>query len=163
MSPPSSSARLDALKAWIGREAVYEAPEALGQASIRYFALALEDDNPAYREPGTADFGGIIAPPTLVCETNQFYGQAADAHGYFGHAWPLPLDDLNFVRGANDYTFHAPVRPEDRITVTWRILDIFERETRQGGPRLFVVSEARYTNQEGTLLAVNRETNVYRP
>ena len=52
---------------------------------------------------------------------------------------------------------------DDLITVTWRIVDIFERETSRAGVVIFVLSEARYTNQHGDLLAVNRETNIHQP
>jgi hypothetical protein len=36
------------LRGWIGREVSYAAPEEIGRASIRYFALAIGDDNPLY-------------------------------------------------------------------------------------------------------------------
>ena len=36
------------LQALIGRQVHYPAREALGHASIRYFALAMHDDNPLY-------------------------------------------------------------------------------------------------------------------
>ena len=156
----------DELKAWIGREATYTSPEELGQAGIRYFALALGDDNPLYQDEAYArrsGHGGVIAPPTLVCETNQIYGLPPDENGYVGHSWPLPLPTTRFIRGGNEYEFHQPVRPDDRITVTWRIADIFEKDTRKGGALIFVISEARYTNQRGELLAVNRETNIHEP
>ena len=68
-----------------------------------------------------------------------------------------------FIRGGNEYEFHQPVRADDLITVTWRIVDIYERETSAAGVMIFVVSEARYTNQRGELLAVNRETNIHQP
>ena len=42
----------DELKSWIGREVTYTAPEELGQASIRYFAMALGDDNPVFSRCG---------------------------------------------------------------------------------------------------------------
>jgi len=156
----------DELRSWIGREATYTAPDELGAAAIRYFALALGDDNPLYHDEtlaGRTQHGGIIAPPTLVCETNQIYRQAPDENGYIGHSWALPLATQRFIRGGNEYEFHQPVRAGDRITVTWRIVDIYERDTRKGGALLFVVSEARYTNQRDELLAVNRETNIYQP
>lgn len=148
----------DELRAFIGREVSYTAPEELGRASIRLFAIACEDDNPLYQD-------GAVAPPTLVCETNQFYRRRADGTGYFGHSWdfPPPLAGRNFMRGGNEYEFHQPVRPDDRVTVTWRVADITERETKAGGTLIFVVSEARYVNQRGELLAVNRETTVHRP
>lgn len=157
-------ARLEELGRWIGREVTYTAPDELGRAAIRYFAFALEDDNPLYHDEAVARasrHGGIIAPPTLVCETNQYMPGRPDEHGYIGHCWTLPLPTRRFIRGGNDYEFHQPARPEDRLTVTWRITDVDERQTRQG-PMLFVVSEIRYLNQRGELLVVNRETNIYR-
>jgi acyl dehydratase len=156
----------DELKAWIGREATYTAPEELGRASLRYFALALGDDNPIYSDSAFAAksaHGDIIAPPTFVCETNQIINQPIDENGYIGHHWPLPLSSGRFIRGGNEYEMMQPVRPTDRVTVTWKIIDIYERTTRKLGTLVFVVSEARYANQRGELLAVNRETNIYSP
>jgi acyl dehydratase len=156
----------DDLKAWIGREATYTAPEELGRASIRYFALALRDDNPIYSDSEFAKqtvHSDIIAPPTFICETNQIINQSPDENGYIGHDWPLPLSSRRFIRGGNEYEMMQPVRASDKITVTWKILDIFERQTRKLGALIFVVSEARYANQRGELLAVNRETNIYSP
>lgn len=154
------------LRACIGREARYTASEELGRAGIRLFALAMRDANPLYQDEEAAAatrHGGMIAPPTLVCETNQIYRQPPGEEGYFGHLWKLPLANPDFMRGGNEYEFHQPVRPDDRISVTWRITDIYEREARGGGALIFVVSEARFTNQRGELLAINRETNIHRP
>lgn len=153
----------EAVKACIGREAVYTATEPIGEAAIRYFALAVGDDCPLYVDAAAAGrtrHGGMIAPPTLVCETNQIYPCTPGGDIYFGHRWDLPIDGDRTIRGGNEYVFHQPVRPDDRITVTWRIVDIQERETRQSGPLLFVTSEATYTNQRGELLAVNREVTI---
>jgi acyl dehydratase len=157
-----SSRLTDELKAWIGREATYVAPEELGRAAIRYFALATEDPNPLYSDDTQARasrHGGTIAPPTLVCETNQIYERPMQGGGFVGHSWPLPIDGDRVIRGGNEYEFFQPVRPDDRVSVTWKIVDIYERETREGS-LVFVISEARYTNQRGELLAVNRETNI---
>jgi acyl dehydratase len=156
----------DDLKGWIGREVTYTAPEEIGRAAFRYFALATGDDNPIYHDDAFAKatrHGGVVAPPTLVCETNQFMNQAVDEDGYVGHKWDLPLPHTRFIRGGNDYEFHQPMRPDDRVSVTWRILDIYERKTQKFGTLIFVVSEARYVNQRGEVLATNRETNIYAP
>ena len=153
------------LKSYIGRQASYTAPEELGRAAIRYFALALEDANPLYRDEDFArktQHGGIVAPPTLVCETNQYMDQQPDEDGYIGHTWRLPVPGTRLIRGGNEYEFSQPVRPSDRITVNWWIADIYEKETRSGA-MLFVVSEVKYTNQHDNLLAVNRETTIYQP
>lgn len=154
----------EALQAWIGRSVTYHAPEEIGRAGIRLFALAMQDDNALHQDGPFAEstiHGGIIAAPTLVCETNQPYRRAPDESGYFGHHWDLPIEG-QLIRGGNDYAFHRPLRPEDRISVTWTLTEITERETRSG-VLTFVVSEARYTNQHGELLAMNRETNILRP
>ena len=154
------------LLSWIGRQIVYHAPDALGAASFRYFALALQDDNPIYHDQNYAAasrHGGVIAPPTLVCETNQIVRQKPNADGYIGHHWDLPIGNGRFIRGGNEYEFHQPVRPDDRVDVTWTLLDIYERPSKQNGRLVFVISEARYVNQRGELLATNRETNIYAP
>ena len=46
------------LQALIGRQVHYPAREALGHASIRYFALAMHDDNPLYVDEAYAQAAG---------------------------------------------------------------------------------------------------------
>jgi hypothetical protein len=53
------------------------------------------------------------------------------------------------------------VRPEDILTVTWRIDDMVERTSSKGTPMLIVTSIAEYTNQHGELLVTNVETLIY--
>lgn len=156
----------DALRSWIGREMTYTAPEELGRAAIRYFAIAIGDENPLYTDDEYARAAGhpsVIAPPTLVCETNQYMSGRPDADGYIGHLWGLPLEGHRVIRGGNEYEFHRAVLPGDRITARWRIADIQERTSSRGGSMLIVVSEIRYTDQSGDLLATNRETTIYQP
>ncbi len=156
----------DELKSWIGREARYSAAEELGRASIRYFALALGDDNPLYVDDGYARAAGyrsVVAPPTLVCETCQYSAGPPGANGYIGHEWDLPIENVRLIRAGNDYEFTRPVYPDDRITVTWTLADIVERPSRRGGTQLFVTSIAVYENQDGERLAINRETTVLQP
>lgn len=156
----------DELKAWIGREAHYPAREALGRASIRYFALAMGDDNPLYVDDGYARAAGypsVIAPPTLICETCQYAHRPPDAGGYIGHEWHLPVAGCRLLRAGNEYEFRRPILPDDRISVTWTLEDIVERNASRGGTQLFVTSVARYRDAAGEVVAVNRETLVYQP
>lgn len=151
------------IRSLIGRETTYQAPEELGRASLRYFALAIGDDNPLYFDQKFAKrtrFGGIIAPPTFVCETNQYMMGPLRENGYIGHEWQIPLRNVRLFRGGNEYEFFQPVRPTDQLTVRWRIADIYETRS-DSGCLLFVISEARFWNQKGELLAVNRETSIY--
>jgi acyl dehydratase len=150
----------------VGREVSYTAPDEIGRASIRYFALAIGDDNLLYSDDDYArreGYPSVIAPPTFICETNQYMNRQPDESGYIGHRWQLPLKDCRELRGGHEYTFLRPVLPVDRITVTWRISDIQERTSSGGTPMLLLYSEAVYTNQEGEKLAVNRETIIYQP
>ncbi|MBM3489107.1 MAG: MaoC family dehydratase [Alphaproteobacteria bacterium] len=156
----------DELKRWIGREAHYPAHEELGRASIRYFALALDDANPLYVDDAYARQAGypsLIAPPTLVVETCQYAHRRPDETGYIGHEWHLPVQGCRLIRAGNDYEFFRPVLPDDRISVTWTLEDIAERPSSRGGTQLFVRSVARYRDDKGDLVAINRETIVLQP
>jgi acyl dehydratase len=144
----------DEVRGLVGRSRTYTAPEPLGRAAIRYFATATGDDNPAY-------LSGDVAPPTLVCETNQFTGLSRDANGYAGHGWDLHLPGTREVRGGNSYRFHQPVRPDDVVTARWQVTDVTERTTGSGQSMVIVTSLATYTNQDGDLLVENEETLIY--
>ena len=154
------------LKAWIGREVHHPAREELSRASIRYFALAVGDDNPLYFDEDyarEAGYDSVVAPPTLVVETSQYAHRPPDADGYIGHGWDLPIANCRMIRAGNEYEFHRPVRPDDWISVTWTLEDIVERSSSRGGTQLFVTSVARFFDADGALLALNRETTVYQP
>ena len=156
----------DELKACIGREAHYPAREELGRASIRYFALAMGDDNPLYVDDAYAREAGhasLVAPPTLICETCQYAHRPPDADGYIGHEWHLPVPKSRMIRAGNDYEFMRPVLPTDRISVTWKLENIVERRSSRGGTQLFVDALATYRDVDGAIVATNRETIVYQP
>lgn len=154
----------DELRARVGEQRSYRAPEQLGRAAIRYFARAVGDDNPLYTDDGYArahGYDGVLAPPTLICETNQYADLPRDADGYAGPGWGLEVPGTRTVRGGNSYELRRPVRPDDVVTATWRLADVTERTTSAGAPMLVVTSEARYTDAAGELLATNTETILY--
>jgi acyl dehydratase len=156
----------DELKQCIGREFSYTALEEIGRASIRYFALAIGDDNRLYFDDEyarAAGHAGVIAPPTFICETNQYAHRQANADGYIGHSWDLPLSGCRMIRGGHEYEFFQPVTPEDRIHVNWRLEDISEHASSRGGTMLIVIGLATFSNQHGHPLARNRETLIFQP
>jgi len=154
----------DEVRAFIGREVVYEAPEEVGRASIRYFATAIGDENLLYFDDAYAKDNGypsIIAPPTFVCETNQWMRTSRNDDGYLGHTWELPVRVKHrLIRGGNEYEFVRPLYPEDRVKVTWRLEDIAERASKDGTQMMIVISEATYESKSETI-ARNRETLIY--
>ena len=104
----------------------------------------------------------MIAPPTFVCETNQFTGNGRRAgDGYVGHTWDLPVEGCRLIRGGNDYEFVRPLYPDDVVTVRWRLDDIAERASSKGAPMLIVRSVATYEGKDGDTIARNTETLIY--
>ena len=154
----------DEIRALLGREVVYEAPEEVGRASIRYFATAIGTNNPVYTDAEFArghGFTDVIAPPTFVCETNQFTPMPPDDDGYAGHSWDIEIPGTRLLRGGNEYEFFRPLLPEDRITVRWQIADATERTSSTGRSLLILISEATYLDAAGETVATNRETLVF--
>ncbi len=146
----------------IGTEYVYTAPEEVGQGSIRLFAMAVGDLNPLYVDLQAASrgpYGGVVAPPTLVCETTSYYRGQVDDEGGFTDRPRLPPGQP--IRAGNAYVFHRPLRPDDVMTARWMIREAYEK-TGRSGRLLFVVCDITYTNQHGELLAENHETLAYR-
>jgi acyl dehydratase len=150
------------VQACVGQTVDYVAPEPLGRASIRYFALALGDRNPLWVDDEFAraqGWPGVVAPPTLVCETCQYSREGPDEDGYLGHTWRLPFPEpCQLLRGGNDYRFAAPATPETVLHVRWELLGLEAKAA-------FVVAraQARYRDQFGELLATNDETTIFRP
>ena len=162
MATSQPSALTPEIMEQLGREWVFTSPEEIGHASIRKFALAIGDANPLYCDREYArgcKYGGVIAPPTLACETMQFLvGELAEDGGPVERPM-LPLGSE--IRGGNEYTLHRPVRPEDVLTARWRFDNIRERDARTG--KLIILSSLiSYQNQHGDMLATNRENSIFR-
>lgn len=159
------SETLDGLRPWLGRTVTYTAPEPIGAAAFRYFAIAIGDDNPLYRDRDAARAAGyrdVIAPPTLICETNQYLHGRPDSEGYLGHQWGFPVPQgSRQIRGGNSYELFQPVHPDDVITATWRVADITEKPSSKGGTMVIILSEVAFTNQLGEALATNTDTMIW--
>ena len=153
---------LEQLKATVGRELVFQAPDEIGRSAFRQYALAIGDFNPLYsnREEAVAHgLRDVAAPPTLVCDTWQYVDSDMDERGdLLGRG---PFGELTGLRAGNDYEFFQPVHPDDVLTVNWLVKDVYER-TGRSGTLVFQVIEATYRNQRGELLARNSETLFYR-
>lgn len=152
------------IRALVGTTRTYTAPEPFGAAAGRYFGLAIGDDNPLYSDPDFAraqGLRGVTAPPTLICETNQYAGLPIAEDGYAGHMWEIEIPGTRTVRGGNTYTFHRRLRPEDVVTATWSIAGAGEKTTRSGQEMLVVTSRAVYTDADGGLIAENEETMIF--
>ena len=56
--------------------------------------------------------------------------------------------------------YFAPIRPGDVITSVASLADAYEKEGRLG-TMLFLVNEARWTNQRGELVRTGNRTTIY--
>ena len=150
------------LKATVGRELVFQAPDEIGRSAFRQYALAIGDFNPVYSDRKHAVAIGlrdVMGPPTLVCDTWQYVDSDMDergdlvGRGFFG--------ELTGLRAGNEYEFFQPVHPDDVLTARWVVKDVYER-TGRSGTLIFQIIEANYYNQRDELLARNTETLFYR-
>ena len=150
------------LKATVGRELVFVAPDEVGRSAFRQYALAVGDFNPLYTDGEHASSHGlrdVMAPPTLICDTWQYVDSDMDARGDLKGRGQF--GELTGLRAGNEYEFFQPVHPDDVITARWVVKDVYER-TGRSGSLVFQVIEATYRNQRGEFLARNTETLFYR-
>ena len=125
------------------------------RGAIRKFAEAIGDDNPLYVDEEAARksrYGGLIAPPTFMRSMSAGRSRATVQSPY-----PAALD------GGSEWEYFEPVRPGDRISVTMKVSEMFEREGRLGN-MLFIIRETSYVNQFGKTVAIQRGTGIsYQP
>lgn len=118
--------------------------------AVRRMALAIGDLDPIHFDEAAAKargYRGIVAPWPLLWL--YFFTCTVYEHDFpFGKAT---------VHGQDDYEFHEPMIVGDVITVRTAMVDAKLKHGRSG--RLGqVVSERRFTNQDGKLCAVLRTT-----
>jgi len=121
------------------------------KGAIVKFAQAIEDDNPIFNYENIARqtrFGGLIAPPTFLRSMN-----VGKANPTVNSPYTANLD------GGSEWEYFEPVRVGDQISVTQYLSDISERRGSLGN-MLFMVRETKYTNQFGTIVALQRTIGI---
>ncbi|MBQ12002.1 MAG: hypothetical protein CMJ45_10685 [Planctomyces sp.] len=162
MNDEEADSLIAKLKATIGKEVVFQAPDELGRASFRQYALAIGDFNPLYSDRGLAQAHGlrdVMAPPTLICDTWQFVDSDFDETG----RQSALKDELEMggLRAGNSYEFFQPVHPDDIVSARRKTKNVYEKIGRSGR-LLFCEIETSYSNQRNELLATNVETMFLR-
>jgi hypothetical protein len=64
------------------------------------------------------------------------------------------------LNGGQRNRYFAPIRVGDVITSVVTLVDAFEKEGRLG-PMMFLIDEARWTNQRGELVRLGQRTTIY--
>ena len=146
------------LKSQIGVEQSFTSPDVLTSGTFRQYCQATGDSNPVYFEPAFAKMighDGLIAPPTLVCESEQFRGPVevntilSERIHFMGH-W------YDWLRAGNNYEFYQSVRIGDLISTKKRFEDVWKKKGKSGN-HIFRKIVIHYSNQSGKRLARNEE------
>jgi acyl dehydratase len=126
---------------------------------IAAFAEALGDRNPLYHDADAArrgPFGVIVAPPTYPIA---FMTQAmSDGMETFVQ---LGLNFMTLVHGEQEFEYFRPIRAGERITLSGRIADVYEKSG-SSGTLDFVVLETEGRDVQGERVFVSRNTLISR-
>jgi len=124
---------------------------------LRLLAKAIGEARPIYTDEGAAQAAGyrsIVAPPTFA------FCLQADSPVGSGYLADVGIPVTDVLHGEQSYTFHDVMCAGDRVRVTRRVVDVYEKK---GGALEFVVfeSEVRFA-ASGTLVAVGRQVMIWR-
>jgi len=123
---------------------------------LRFFAKAIGETNPIYTDEDAAVKAGyrtLPAPPTFAMVLDM---DTPDLMPLLGL---LKMDIGRILHGSQEVEYFQPIYAGDQITVTSKVVDIFDKK---GGALDFVVTENSYTNQDGDLVAKSTSTLVHR-
>ena len=133
-------------------------PAALNEiekGAIRRFAEALGDPSPIYREEEAARAAGyrnIVAPPTF----------AATLSGGVDMRDVLNISQRSILIGEQSFEYYHTLCAGDRLMVTSRVVDIYEK-LGTGGVMDFAVIEDEGRDERGELAYRGRRTIIVRP
>ena len=134
---------------------------AVSAARIQHFAAMVHDANPAYwdREFAAEVWGGLVAPPALLMgllvPPPWLPGGTARVASI---AIRVPLPGSTFINAANDVEFFTPILDGDRLSVIEEVVSVSPEKTTRLGVGHFVETCDSYYRDDGTLVAVNRNT-----
>ena len=134
-------------------------------AHVLMFARALGDHNPAYLE--TLGATGTVAPPTFLVASShadpdyrlrpkpdtKWYGSGATAG-------TMP-EGGGGLHAEQHFTYHRPVRVGDKLTVSTRAGQTWQKQGRNG-LLTFIERITDYTDSDGTLVVTARTVGVIR-
>jgi acyl dehydratase len=125
---------------------------------VSFFAAAVLDDSPVYRDPDAATqagFKSIPAPPT--------FSFAMQHMGRWGEEQPAdPTEGVNpmnkvmgelFAKGAlilhgeQEFTYHRPLVVGDVLVGEGKVVDVYEKDSK-GKTMTFLVSENVYRDEK---------------
>lgn len=143
-------------RAIIGREwPPFEVEIEKGRLTL--LAKAIGETRPIYTDEAAARAAGyrsIVAPPTFA------FCLQADSPVGSGYLTDVGIPITDVLHGEQSYTFHDVMCAGDRVRVTRRVVDVYDKK---GGALEFVAfeSEVRLVDS-GALVAVGRQVMIWR-
>lgn len=139
---------------------------------IMMFARAVGDTNPVYHDAGAArqsEAGGVIAPPTFAQAVAQFdpdyYLRPKPGQPWFGSGKaPSGIQgkapSSGGLHAEQHFEYHRHLRPGDVLTVTSRLGNTWEKESKRAGKLRFSERITEYRDQNGELVVTARSVGV---
>ena len=117
------------------------------EGRLKFVAKAIGETNPVYSDLDAAKANGhpsIPAPPTFVFMLEIDALNLDEIMKLFGK------DTNQLLHGEQGFVYHAPIYSGDRITVSKKVKDIYDKKD---GKLEFVVTENRFVNQNEVKVA----------
>ena len=119
---------------------------------IRRFSQAVGDPNPLWQDEDYAKktgYSGVIAPPTFILTLGFDQLQQVLAAG----------SSLTVLHGSTELECFQTVRPGDVITLTTKITNVRERQSKMGRT-VFITFDMTYKNQRQEAVAQCRQMAI---
>jgi acyl dehydratase len=131
------------------------------------FAFAVGDRNPIYFDEAAArdaGYRGVVVPPTFLAWALAPHRPLEDLRRdglYRARGKRVTLKVKRAMFGGDEWEYLAPVYAGDTVTATVR-LESLEEKQGSSGPFVLQITETRYTNQNGELVARARGRSIAR-
>ena len=154
----------DEAKAFIGKETITHIGE-VSAMTIKRYASTVGDLNPLYLDEEYArksKYGSLVAPPNYLGAVVN-WGVAPEQElmpdGLPVRPERAALKVKRGMGGGQELRFLKPVRAGDSFTVKRKVVDMYEKQGKQG-PVVFVIADITFTNQHGEDALIIRDTAI---
>jgi hydroxyacyl-ACP dehydratase HTD2-like protein with hotdog domain len=130
----------------------------LDRSKLAELARAFHEDDPAWSDPRAAraqGFETIPAPPTATVLADHWR-----PGGALAHAEAAGIDVARLLHGEASWEYLRPLRVGDELTAVTVVSDLKTREGKRGGTMTFLTVETRFTDPDGALAAIRRDTLI---
>jgi acyl dehydratase len=124
------------------------------KGAIRFFAEAVQDDNPLHRDAEFArrmGYANVVAPPTFPASFRPPQRQP----------WLVGLDEGRILAGEQYFKYERPIVAGDVLECRLHFVGIEEKQGRSGTMQL-LIQELRAVDPQGKLVVINGRVVVYR-